>query len=646
MQPDQLQAKWRVATETDTHTPPPPYLLYLRYYTTFTTLLLVRRGSGRASFSSKARRKHTHSSSSSSINDADSQNSHTRARWIQKMVLGRMEWWILFQSCVVAFLSVCVVVRRIRCGEKYPRRHVEKFDPSRRRLINEAIAKDTATKVSTMKRNEKEQKRNVETTATRRTPPLSSYAIRGVKIDPRGFARFGVETRHHRTKNVVWRRYSEFFDLREALAKKYPHAIPKLPPKRSIFLSSVDDRFLAKRREGLSIWLARVAKRVDLCDDILFRAFFAAEPAVTRTRGTQRQCSVEPPSTSSLSAPSSSSRRRKNQEKKMTNEDRAANALLCTYRDLKRWVSSSDDDDGWELLGRTPFVKLSMHFPSCKNGVILSRSVGVVDAPTYAVATLILDTRRKHEYDDMFKSMQVVQTLDRAVVNERLAALVETETSFNERLEVLWCVVRRTETRSPIPSLLSARDSVALVSCVRILNEVNENDTELERYAVLVDSFPHEKAPPSDAYVRASVRGGFLLRPAPSSSFEPSTAFSSSESSTASSSSSTPPFPNKQTTFTSAIESDDEKKDTEENDEESNPLRPNVVAASVSSKSERELRTLWKSSIRLDIKGSGLPRWILKRVAPKQGLENFRRIRRAAAVAEKWPERRLFLKNL
>lgn len=80
--------------------------------------------------------------------------------------------------------------------------------------------------------------------------------------------------------STVWRRYTEFEQLRNYLETTYPYVIlPPLPEKRVLYgwqkvsSDTFDPDFVDRRRAGLENFLLRVASHQILCHDMHFIEF-------------------------------------------------------------------------------------------------------------------------------------------------------------------------------------------------------------------------------------------------------------------------------------------------------------------------------------------------------------------------------------
>lgn len=353
--------------------------------------------------------------------------------------------------------------------------------------------------------------------SVRPSRPLPSPTISSVRVTE-GVAYFEIS----RGDSSEWKRYSEFRDMRRELRRQFGEdVIPSFPPKRYLG-SSVERRFLEKRKTALNRFLVAIRRKQVLRESAIVRKF------------------LNVPSTSSTSSLSSTTA---NDTSRDVSRPSSYSTLLTeTKRSLDRWIFERGE---WNEIVHTDFVQVHLHSTLCTGGVICSKTEGVVEAPVRAVVDLIWNTKRKPEYDKNFKKAAVLEELD----VKRL--------SRETGMDVRRAIVRRTESMSPIPQFLSPRDSVNLIAVVR------EGDTSV----IVVASVTHKDGPEDEAYVRASVCGGFRFRPM----------------------------------------------------------------------KDEPHRTIWNSAVALNINGQGLPWFVLKRVAPKQALENFRSIRKAATDRSKWP---------
>ena len=77
----------------------------------------------------------------------------------------------------------------------------------------------------------------------------------------------------------VWKRYSDFEDLRESLDKHRPRhggPLPPIPPKT--LFKNLSPKFLTKRAESLEEFMTEILRRRDKCDDPVLRKFLDAGP--------------------------------------------------------------------------------------------------------------------------------------------------------------------------------------------------------------------------------------------------------------------------------------------------------------------------------------------------------------------------------
>ena len=91
----------------------------------------------------------------------------------------------------------------------------------------------------------------------------------------------------------VWKRYSDFEDLRESLDNpRHGHGhggapLPLIPPKT--LFKNLSPKFLAKRAESLEAFVGEIVKRRDVCDKPAFRFFLDAEPLQEQQQQQQQQ---------------------------------------------------------------------------------------------------------------------------------------------------------------------------------------------------------------------------------------------------------------------------------------------------------------------------------------------------------------------
>lgn len=83
---------------------------------------------------------------------------------------------------------------------------------------------------------------------------------------------------------TIWRRYTEFEQLRSYLEVTYPYLVlPPLPEKRIMYgwqksgVDTFDPDFVDRRRAGLENFLIRIASHPLLCYDELFIGFLQQE---------------------------------------------------------------------------------------------------------------------------------------------------------------------------------------------------------------------------------------------------------------------------------------------------------------------------------------------------------------------------------
>jgi len=314
-------------------------------------------------------------------------------------------------------------------------------------------------------------------------PEGKTLSVRVVdsRIVGKKHASYKVSVSHQGETWFVWRRFSQFDNLRYELRRVFGSGtLPQLPPKT--WFSSLDENFVYAR----SMQLDEFCQQLFGSEKLRGPVFKIAE--AKKFLGMSRRSSAcagvekgETPRTvdSRTLVPS-------------PEESRELTARLRkALAELDKAIAVGEGD-GWKFLKKYRGVQCYL---KSENGLTFTKGVGVIDAPPLVVASFMENPANRKCYDDLFASDTILRELDSQTVSAALQGMVDV------------AEVRHTKFSSPFPMAIGARDTV-LAQCRMIAKDGT--------VTFVLTSAPDELCPPSKKFVRAQVfLAGILLAPNP-----------------------------------------------------------------------------------------------------------------------------------